>query len=45
MTSITTDARIETMETLPAGDRRVHIIGAGHVGLLATALLQTVEVR
>src|SRR4026207_804095 len=30
-------------ESLPAGSRRVHIIGAGPVGLLLTALLQSME--
>ena len=34
------DASFETIETLPASDRRVHIIGAGPVGLLLAALLQ-----
>ena len=38
-----TDARIAASETLPARDRRVHIIGAGPVGLFLTALLQPVE--
>src|SRR5687768_498912 len=38
-----TDARIAAIETLPARARRVHIIGAGPVGLFLTALLQPVE--
>ena len=38
-----TDASIAARETLPARDRRVHIIGAGPVGLLLTALLQPIE--
>src|SRR5689334_25420354 len=38
-----TDARIAAIETLPARDRRVHITGAGPVGLFLTALLQPVE--
>jgi 2-polyprenyl-6-methoxyphenol hydroxylase-like FAD-dependent oxidoreductase len=37
------DTSFETNETLPAGDRRVHIIGAGPVGLLLAALLQPTE--
>src|SRR5687768_6088681 len=32
-----------TIETLPARDRRVHIIGAGPVGLLLAAMLQPME--
>ncbi len=36
------EAGFTTFETLPPGGR-VHIIGAGPVGLLLTALLQTVE--
>jgi len=32
-----------TIETLPARDRRVHIIGAGPVGLLLAALLQPMD--
>ena len=39
----TTDASNVALETLPARDRRVHIIGAGPVGLLLAALLQPVE--
>jgi threonine dehydrogenase-like Zn-dependent dehydrogenase len=31
-----------TLETLPSGGR-VHVIGAGPVGLLMTALLQSME--
>ena len=31
------------IESLPARDRRVHIIGAGPVGLLLTALLQSMK--
>ena len=45
MASTNTDARsahTET-ETQPAGERRVHIIGAGPVGLLLAALLQPME--
>ena len=38
-----TDASIAASETLPASDRRVHIVGAGPVGLFLTALLQPVE--
>ena len=43
MTSTRTDASFAAIETLPASDRRVHIIGAGPVGLFLTALLQPVE--
>ena len=43
MTSTKTDASSASIETLPARDRRVHIIGAGPVGLFLTALLQPVE--
>jgi 2-polyprenyl-6-methoxyphenol hydroxylase-like FAD-dependent oxidoreductase len=38
-----TDAGIVAPETLPARDCRVHIIGAGPVGLFLAALLQPVE--
>ena len=38
-----TDANITAIETLPAPHSRVHIIGAGPVGLLLAALLQPVE--
>ena len=38
-----TDVSIAAIETLPARDRRVHIIGAGPVGLLLAALLQPME--
>lgn len=37
------DASMASTETLPVRDRRVHIIGAGPVGLFLTALLQPVE--
>src|ERR1700752_4612821 len=37
------NASVATTEVLPARDRRVHIIGAGPVGLLLTALLQSME--
>ena len=37
------DASMASIETLPVRDRRVHIIGAGPVGLFLTALLQPVE--
>ena len=37
------DASFATIETLPARELRVHIIGAGPVGLLLTALLQSME--
>ena len=43
MASTKTDASIAVTETLPAGERRVHIIGAGPVGLLLAALLQPME--
>src|SRR5262245_14793162 len=43
MASIKTDVGIAAIETLPARDRRVHIIGAGPVGLLLAALLQPME--
>jgi len=43
MTSTKTDAGSAAMETLPAGDRGVHIIGAGPVGLFLAALLQPVS--
>ena len=43
MTSTKTDASIAAIETLPTRDRRVHIIGAGPVGLFLTALLQPIE--
>ncbi len=43
MTSTKTEASIAATETLPASDRRVHIVGAGPVGLFLTALLQPVE--
>ena len=39
----TLDASFATIETLSARCRRVHIIGAGPVGLLLTALLQSME--
>src|SRR4026208_492755 len=39
----TKDASFAATEFLPAGSRRVHIIGAGPVGLLLTALLQSME--
>jgi 2-polyprenyl-6-methoxyphenol hydroxylase-like FAD-dependent oxidoreductase len=39
----TRDASFATIETLSARDRRVHIIGAGPVGLLLAALLQPME--
>ena len=38
-----TDAGIAAIEPLPASDRRVHIIGAGPVGLFLAALLQPME--
>ena len=38
-----TDADIAAIETLPARHRRVHIIGAGPVGLFLAALLQPME--
>jgi 2-polyprenyl-6-methoxyphenol hydroxylase-like FAD-dependent oxidoreductase len=38
-----TGADIATIETLPARNRRVHIIGAGPVGLFLAALLQPME--
>jgi 2-polyprenyl-6-methoxyphenol hydroxylase-like FAD-dependent oxidoreductase len=38
-----TDASIAAIETLPARDRRVHIISVGPVGLLLAALLQPME--
>ncbi|HET6595324.1 MAG TPA: hypothetical protein VFG81_06860 [Anaerolineales bacterium] len=37
------DTRIAAVETLPARDRRVHIIGAGPVGLFLAALLQPMD--
>ena len=37
------DAIFATTEAVPARGRRVHIIGAGPVGLLLTALLQSME--
>jgi len=37
------NASVATTETLPARDRRVHIIGAGPMGLLLAALLQPME--
>ena len=43
MASTNTDARNAPTETQPAGERRVHIIGAGPVGLLLAALLQPIE--
>jgi 2-polyprenyl-6-methoxyphenol hydroxylase-like FAD-dependent oxidoreductase len=43
MTSTKTDASIAAIETTPARERRVHIIGAGPVGLFLTALLQPVK--
>ena len=43
MASIKTDTGIAATETLPSGERRVHIIGAGPVGLLLAALLQPME--
>ena len=39
----TKDASFAATETLPGSARRVHIIGAGPVGLLLTALLQSME--
>src|SRR4026209_66418 len=39
----TEEASFAATESLPAGSRRVHIIGAGPVGLLLTALLQSME--
>ena len=41
--ALRTESPIKTIDTLSAGDRRVHIIGAGPVGLLLTALLQSME--
>ena len=38
-----TDADIAPIETLPARNRRVHIIGAGPVGLFLAALLQPMD--
>ena len=38
-----TETRIASTEGLPARERRVHIIGAGPVGLLLAALLQSME--
>lgn len=38
-----TDARLAAIEPLPTRDRRVHIIGAGPVGLFLAALLQSKE--
>jgi|SRR5688572_28085880 len=38
-----TDASIAAIETLPARDRRVRIIGAGPVGLFLAALLQPMK--
>jgi hypothetical protein len=37
------DERFTVTESLPGRDRRVHIIGAGPVGLLLTALLQPMD--
>lgn len=39
----TKDTSSAATETLPGRDRRVHIIGAGPVGLLLAALLQSME--
>jgi 2-polyprenyl-6-methoxyphenol hydroxylase-like FAD-dependent oxidoreductase len=39
----TKDERFPATEPLPGRDRRVHIIGAGPVGLFLTALLQPIE--
>src|SRR6185503_1478093 len=39
----TKDASFPATGTLPGRDRRVHIIGAGPVGLLLTALLQSMD--
>ena len=41
--TLKTEASIAAIETLPARDRQVHIIGAGPVGLLLAALLQPME--
>ena len=37
------ETSLTPIESLPARDRRVHIIGAGPVGLLLTALLQSMD--
>ena len=43
MESQINDSGFTTSETLPTRGRRVHIIGAGPVGLLLTVLLQSME--
>src|SRR5687768_18278141 len=39
----TKDERFPATQSLPGRDRRVHIIGAGPVGLFLTALLQPID--
>ena len=42
MAPIATSTKANPFETLPSGGR-VHVVGAGPVGLLLTALLQSIE--